>query len=144
MIYIGIDPGKHCGIATWNRDTRRLLELDTYEFWSVIAMIEANKHRAFTRYIIERPSTNKPSWHKTGNRFVDDRISQNIGANKLYAELIIEYMERSCVSFEAVPPIRHGFAKQWKKDSVLFKKHTGYVGRTSEHSRDAAGLVYGR
>ena len=87
--------------------------------------------------------------------------AQNVGENKAAAKDIIVKLRRAGVPVIEISPSKRDKAytkmngKILRKDVMYlkmptkttqaqFKKLTGYEGRSSEHSRDAATLVYGR
>ena len=62
------------------------------------------------------------------------------GSVRRDCEIWEEFCNHYKIPFDAVPP-RKGLTK-WDADT--FAKVTGYKGRTSNHARDAALLVFGK
>jgi hypothetical protein len=142
MIYIGIDPGIHTGVAVWDSKQRIIREIKTMNFWDTIALI--NNYRIHTpTVVIEDPSGNKPVFVKdlVGQHKALTKKAQNVGSNKREATLLIEYCEREGFRVLPVVPVKKRGAKV---SADHFKKLTGYVKSTSQHARDAALLVYGK
>lgn len=145
MIYIGIDPGVHNGWARWDSRNMSLKEYRDMDFWTLIEELRASHairilpRMEFT-VIIEDPGLNKPVFPKKGAQKFGavQRVAQNVGMNKAYARLIIEYCEKYGIAYEAVKPS----TKKW--DAAMFRAVTGIKGRVSQHVRDAVKLVWGR
>lgn len=138
MFHIGIDPGQHTGFAVWCRSTKAL-SCKTLDFWQVVKELEALKED-ITQVRIEDPNLNRPTFSKgiQGAR-QREKISQNVGENKAHAKLLIAYCELLNIPVVPVKPTKHSRTKV-KADA--FKQMTGYTGKTSEHARDAALLVF--
>lgn len=142
MIYIGIDPGKHTGIAVWDR---KKLELHTFSFWEAVRFLERKFYQCQAlkiklRVVLEDPTQNKPLFEKKGvaNNVALLKIAQNVGQNKRDAQLLHEFMEIQKIEVLLVKPE----TKKWGEK--YFKTITNYEGKYSQHSIDAAKLVYGK
>lgn len=140
MVLLGIDPGKHTGIAVWDCKEQEFLDISEKDFWSTYE--HGKKLKASGRKIVayvEDPSGNSPVWH--GNekpQAVRAKIAQRVGRNKQEAELLMEGLRRAGI------PVRPIVPKQQKWDAKTFKNITGYEGQTNSHKRDAARMVFGR
>lgn len=139
-VIIGIDPGKHTGFAVWSRKMQSL-NLGMFDFWGLIKTLELMNNlyqrKMFVR--IEDPNQNPAMhWnqHKAGSINNAANIAQKVGMNKRDAQLIMEFLEKNGIPFEAVKPTK----TKLKADE--FKKITGYQGKTNEHNRDAGMLCY--
>jgi len=147
MLYIGIDPGENNGVAGWNSRDEILFKTATMKFWDVIELLREYGHpkpsEAFMRpdikVIIENPGLNKPVFMKKGanNQGAMQRVAQNVGMNKAYAKLIIEYCEKYGIPYIAVKPT----TAKW--DQKYFEKVTKRKEKVSQHVRDAVKLVWG-
>jgi len=89
------------------------------------------------------------------------KIAQNVGENKAAAKYIVQLLEEHQVPFITIAPSKRNRADRTragsservdvrflnmptKTNEEQFKILTGYTGRSSEHSRDAATLIHGR
>lgn len=85
--------------------------------------------------------------------------AQNVGESKASAKLIISMFKKRNVPVIEVAPSQRDRADKPAKSGILgvkmltmptktnahqFREITGYIGQSSEHSRDAATLVHGR
>lgn len=139
MIYIGIDPGLHTGWAEWYKEDRKLDNLMTIDFWRCVDRLKMflKLHTKF-HVVIEDPNLNKPLFSKNSTSKGLLRIAQNVGSNKREASLLIEFMEKENISYTSIKPT----TSKWNVGT--FKNFTKYKERTSEHSRDAAKLIFDR
>lgn len=142
--YIGIDPGVNTGVAVWDKKEKAFKYFSTTDFWELIEGIGSlgwtEEDKEDHVVCIEDPNVNKPLFaNKKGSTKSLIKIAQNVGSNKREASLLIDFFERNGIAFKALPPSRKG-----KLSSEQFKAYTGYTGRTNEHVRDAAMLVFGR
>ena len=152
--YIGIDPGRKTGFAVWDSSDKKLCVVKTFSFWQVADELEEISSTflihapepcaldVLPTVVIEDPSKNKPTFFRKGMTQREmQKISQNVGANKEHGLLMIDRAES--LGFEVIR-VRPYSKTQTKLKADTFKKITGYQGRTSEHARDAAMLVFGR
>lgn len=160
MIYLGIDCGRHTAIVKWDPQLRKFTDMETTDFWGGINYLMAQRKMAATyKYklsvVIEDPNINKPVFTppdldpvkllRSKPRKFDEaksaflrsmNIAQKVGRNKESAYLTIDFLKRKEIDFMTSRPI----APKW--DAQEFKRLTGYEGRTNEHVRDAARLVW--
>ena len=147
--YIGLDPGKSTGYAVWDSEKKEFLTIETLTFWKAVSEVESlNNYRMietggkeWVSVVIEDPAQNKPTFFRPGTTQRQmQKISQNVGANKEHGRLLIERFESLGLQVKRVRPSNK---TQTKLTAATFKRITGYSGRTSEHGRDAAMLVFG-
>lgn len=142
MIYIGIDPGVKTGFAVWDSESRSYVRIDTLDFWGTYdgVIYEYYPSDALPVIVIEDPSQNRPTFDK-GERGARrrEKISQNVGANKREGQLLADRFES--LGFE-VRRVRPAKGTGSKMNAPAFSRLTGFTGRTSQHGRDAAMLVY--
>jgi len=143
-ILIGIDPGVQTGFAVM-RDSSIVL-LKTITFWDVPGLISEfnDVHRYFNHSLtvyIEDPNLNKPVFNRGQQGRIALNIAQKVGANKRDAELLIDFCKKEGIEVVAVRPQSGPFNKM---KAEFFKKQSGWTGRTSQHVRDACGLIMGR
>ena len=130
--WIGIDPGVNTGIALWRRDVRSLVVVKSMPIHKAIAWIsDFPSHETFIR--IEDARLRKwfgisgpERWKGAGSICRDCGIWEDV-----LKDLLFEY--------DLVPPKKN----LTKTDHRFFQELTGWSKPTSEHSRDAAMLVYG-
>jgi hypothetical protein len=128
---IGIDPGKHTGVAVcYGGKITGLVETD---FWGCVDTLNENKDALV---IIEKPHS-KSVWHNqaTSNKAIQ-RTGVNVGSALREAELLIDYMLREKIDHHVMHP-------RGKVDAKKFKMITGWQGRTNQHTRDAGLLAFG-
>lgn len=128
MIYIGIDPGTKTGIAVWDSAEKRFHAIFTLTIFQAINYVN--------------------DWHPNATIIMEDaRLRKwfgNSGREKLQGAGSVK---RDCAIWEEVFPNIVKVApknNKTKLDAEAFKKLTGWQGRTSNHARDAAMLVFGR
>lgn len=149
-ISIGIDPGKSTGYAVCV--DKRLVSLETTDFWGCCDNLKDVGVKEFgVKVYIEDPNINRPIFMKKGvikgagaeksEQLMMQKIAQNVGANKREASLLIELCKRLDIEVVPCQPTKKSMNKM---SAESFNKLTGYEGRSSEHARDAAMLVFGR
>jgi len=144
-VVIGIDPGVKTGLAVINHGL--LEKVMTLDFWNAIKHVEAyleelkTTHEIDIRVYIEDPNLNKPVFDRGQRGRKALNIAQKVGSNKRDAQLLIEFCNLRELPVLAVRPVAGPFTKM---TAEFFKRQTGWNGRTSQHARDAAGLILGR
>lgn len=133
MKWIGIDPGTHTGFAVWDTKSKRLVEVETL-------MI----HEAFKRVfeLMEKDDIClriEDARHVSRGGYDSRARLQGAGSIKRDCSIWEDFCESCDIPYEFVRP-----GKDTKPTSEYFKMVTGYKGRTSNHARDAAMLVFGR
>lgn len=143
MIYIGIDPGVHTGLAVYDSKRKKLLQVETLPIHQALEVVKG---------------WNSPHWHD--NTLYNERVQvifedarqrkwykgdasakmQGAGSIKRDCTIWEDFCKDYDISFRAIPP--QGGMTKW--DAEYFKRVTGWTGRTSNHGRDAAVLVFGR
>jgi hypothetical protein len=140
---VGIDPGKYTGMAIWDREQEKFIVLETITFWEVIGVFREWGNRGMLKALyvrIEDPNLNKPIFwdgkKSLKGRATEDRVTQSVGMNKRDAQLLMEFMDREGIAYEAVQPTTK------KLTAEEFMRLTGYKGKTNEHNRDAGKMVF--
>lgn len=138
---IGIDAGKHTGLAIYNAISKKLTDLQTVDFWRAYELITRFYDSDSTLVVIENPNLIKAVFIRgnIANARAQSKLSQNVGSVKRETGLLAEGLRRAGFTVEEVQPVRSKI-----KDSKYFNKLTRWEGRTSQHARDAAMLVIGR
>lgn len=143
-IYIGIDPGAHTGLAVWDSTSRAFLEVATLPIWramkSVLGWRDTCAEQSVPLVVIFEDARQR-KWFKEDRNSSEYRGHlMGAGAAKRDAAIWEEFLNDHAIVFQATPP-RPRLTK-WKAD--YWAHVTGWKGRTSEHSRDAALLVFGK
>ena len=137
MIFIGIDTGKHTGVAVWDSEEKQFLDIKTMMLHQalqlVITMCQIWK-RENVMVLFEDARQRK--W------FGHEADAKKMGAGYVKRDAVIweDFCTDYGISFRALPPAKGAT----KLDVNYFKALTGWKKRTSEHARDAAMIVFGR
>lgn len=142
---IGIDGGINTGFAVWDTEQKKFIQISTTKFWTVFTLIEVicvvHPKDKIVIYV-EDPTQNKPVWRRHGMKNHEyQKKCQSVGSVKRETTLLIEGLRIKGYEVKAIRPQKGSHTKM-KADA--FKKLTKYEGRTSEHGRDAAMLVFQR
>lgn len=139
---IGIDPGTKTGIAIWNIEKQCFYSIFTTNIVDALLTILGDIEQDIrkTEYIgiketiirIENPNLRKWYGHNSNSKL------QGAGSIKRDFTIWKEFFEYYDLAYEEVNPKNI----KTKVPSSYFKKLTGWEGRTTEHSRDAAMMVY--
>lgn len=132
-VFIGIDTGAKTGIAIWNASAAKFDHITTTTITRAMEMVRQYKtagHDVTVR--VEDARLRK--WF--GDR--SEQKAQGAGSVKRDASIWEDFLKEHDIRHEMVHPMRGGT----KLSKEQFFKTTGYTGLTSEHSRDAAMLVY--
>jgi hypothetical protein len=137
---IGIDPGAQTGLAIYDRQQKKLVELRTTDFWNAYGFVTLHDEKRVEVFIenpglIRRPVYQRLSGESGANR--REKVASNIGENRREAELLIQGIKARGFNVREIKPT------QKKMDAKDFKRITGYVGSTNQHVRDAGMLVFG-
>lgn len=137
MIYIGIDPGTHTGVAVWDSKEGKFLTLETMPIHRALTRVLAiaERHRDDVQVIFEDARLRK--WFGDGDT---DAKKQGAGSVKRDCSIWEDFLTDMEIPFVTTKPgnVATKVTPSW------FRKLTGWEGRCSEHARDAAMLVFGR
>lgn len=140
MYCIGLDCGKHTGIAVWNTNTQHFELVDTVPIHKAMEIVREWEYpvRSIKVYFEDA----RQRHYLPRERNASEYRGKLMGAGSVKRDAVIwqDALTDWGIPFEMVPP-RPGMTK-W--DAATFARVTGYKGRTSNHARDAALLVYGR
>jgi hypothetical protein len=142
-VYIGIDTGTHTGVAIW--DGERFLSLDTMAIHKAMQIV--NEYvQSGSDVVVRVEDPRQRTWFGTErmSREQERKKLQGVGSVKRDASIWEDFLSDLCedeanVKYEMVAPKRN----VTKLTSESFKAITRWQGRTNEHCRDAAMLVYG-
>jgi len=137
MKRLGIDPGSRTGLAVWDCDREKLLDIRTVAKAEAFdeALRLAREHAVDVILIEQNKDTvyNRPGQNPRAML----RIAKNVGQNIAFAEDLARRLRADEFEVELVPPKRD-FTK-WSL--ATFEAAFGKMGRVSEHGRDAACLA---
>jgi hypothetical protein len=138
---LGIDPGRATGLAGFDPHENRLLFVGSDRPLASIKRIERWAAGGLLLGAYVEDSRRSPVYarHAGKNRSERDRVARSVGRIDQLIDLYLAVLHAAGVPAKGVPPVR---SKKW--DAATLRCVTGYEGRTNEHGRDAARLVFGR
>lgn len=135
MIYIGIDPGVKTGFAVWDKHAKNFRKIETTGIVSAMMEVnDLNENEALIEIVIE--DARKRNWFGNAGR---EKL-QGAGSIKRDCSIWEEFCKEIAVPYRFVAPK----SNKTKMRADSFKSITGWNKATSEHSRDAAMLVFGK
>ena len=147
-IIAGIDPGVKTGLEAWMPRARKFHEIKTVGIVEAVYELESYRSAGLLSEVrFEDARLRKWFPEKKHSPEAIARL-QGVGSVKRDSTIWQDFCEYHEIPFHAVNP-KDMYAnfplppgcKKW--DAKYFKKMTGWKGRTSKHSRDAAALVFG-
>jgi hypothetical protein len=133
MLIIGIDPGAKTGLAAWEPDQNRFQAIETLTIIRAMHFILLAKRDGIHVEVIFEDARQRTWFGKAGREKL-----QGAGSIKRDCSIWEEFCEFNAIPFRCIKPAKGG--TKWTAE--YFKRVTGWEGRTSEHSRDAACLVF--
>lgn len=138
-VIIGIDPGVKTGFAQWKPSKGKFILIRTMQIHTAIEYILALV-LGFNVYVIVEDARKRKWYGSNSNAKIQGAGSVKRDC-KIWEDFLSELYQRNIIKgFKMVHPLKGST----KLDKDTFQKITGYVGQTSEHSRDAAMLVFKR
>lgn len=139
MIYIGIDTGVHTGIAVWYSERHEFVFVDKMKIHEAMNFVY-NYAESYIHLHVRFEDARQRKWiPMSKNMTAELGRAQGAGYVKAHCQIWEDFLTDYRIPFEAIPPRRN----VTKLSAEQFGRITGYHGRTSEHARDAAMLVYG-
>lgn len=135
IICIGIDTGTNTGIAIWRTDEQRFRMLGCMPVHTAMSLLKDLFVGDNEKILVRIEDARKRKWFG----FTGRARLQGAGSIKRDAKIWEDFLKEYKVPFELVAPSQN----MTKLSAAQFKKITGWEGRTNEHERDAAMLVYG-
>lgn len=133
---IGIDTGVNTGVAVWQDG--ELLAVESMTITQAMRLIQDfDNKRGIVKLYIE--DARKWIGFHGKTKATQARI-QGAGSVKRDAKIWEDWCKENGYEVVFVKPMGKGL----KKSADEFKRITGWQGRTNEHARDAAMIVYGR
>lgn len=143
-VFIGIDPGVNTGYAVWDTEQKMFRVVATGDildamFVAKLARSQWGTEDTPTKVVIE--DARKRKWLPQEKSISEYRGRlMGAGSVKRDCEIWESFCKRNGFDLILVPP-QKGLTK-WT--AATFNRVTGWKGRTSNHARDAAMLVFGK
>lgn len=169
FLYIGVDPGKDTGFATYDATAKRLLEVTSTDFWGAVSRITEYKRKRDNEggiklcVVIEMPSGNNPVFKaKLQSQGIIQKLAKGVRFQvNVLKDLAWKYPSDLKVAqniggnkreadllIEYVNrlklPVITVVPSQSKYKMEMFSKITNWHKRCNQHGRDAAMLIFGR
>lgn len=133
MIYIGIDTGTHTGFAIWDSELQNFRCIQTLKIHQAMEQV-MNWHKNAKIVVIFEDARQRKWFGSNSNAKI-----QGAGSIKRDCTIWEDFLKDKGIEYRAVQPIKGG--TKWSAER--FYEIFGWEGKTSEHARDAALLVYG-
>jgi hypothetical protein len=132
---IGIDPGVRTGFSVWDLLLKKLTRVETDIAYGIELRVlgMAAEHGVKAIHVLMEDARLRKWFGSTG----PERWK---GAGSVMRDCgrWVELMEAENISYTLLSPEQKG--RKW--NDAEFKRYTGWVGITSEHSRDAGKMVH--
>jgi hypothetical protein len=130
---IGIDPGKHTGIAVFAGG--RLFGLYTTDPNGVAAMLDRYNPG---RVVFEDSRLIRATWGRGVSPAALRKIARNVGQIDAWCSQLVELCAARDIVAHGISPKGKGA----KLNAAQFKALTGFDGRSNEHERDACVVAW--
>lgn len=141
-LYIGIDTGTHTGVGVWDSQKKKLIYVGSMELhraMAVVLTLWAQRESFNIEVRIEDPRLRTWFGSERMSRAEERKKLQGVGSVKRDASIWEEFLSDFKIPFR----MTHPKDNMTKVRADWFKTVTGWQGRTNEHSRDAAMIVFG-
>lgn len=142
MIFIGIDPGVHTGIAVWDASEKKFAAIKTMKIHQALQAVSKIMDSGFDRrneVKVLFEDARKRKWIPKEKSVAEFKgRAMGAGAAKRDATIWEDFLTDRGIPFEGIAPIKG----MTKLSAEQFRQLTGWEGRTSNHARDAAMLVF--
>lgn len=133
-LMVGLDPGVSTGFAIWSRRDHVLCDVATLGITAAMVRVRLMSDIGSLHSVVFEDARLR-TWFGTKGK----EALQGAGSIKRDCSIWQEFLEGlEGVPFKPLSPQ----AKGAKVDAAMFARLTGWQGRTSEHARDAAMLVF--
>lgn len=139
-LLIGIDPGVTTGFAVWDRTERRLATVESHGAIGAMSAVLELAREAEVEVWFEDARLRK--WFGDADarqKRSGAGIREGVGSVKRECALWKEFCEFHGIAHRPIKPA----AGTTKLDAARFNALTKWGGRTNEHARDAAMIVFG-
>lgn len=141
MIWIGLDPGRSTGFAVWDGRRRAFRDVATLPLHEALRRIHEILNEDPDELTVVFEDARLRKWFPREKNASDYRGKlMGAGSVKKDCAIIEDFCKDYGIPYEHPGPRVH----MTKWDAEPFARTTGYKGRTSEHGRDAALLVWGK
>lgn len=134
-VHVGIDPGVQTGFASWDAEEKGFLAIDTLMIHEAMDRVLV-LHRAGVLHSVTYEDARLRKW--LGSKGTE--ALQGAGSIKRDCAIWADFLGSHGIAYRGIAP--QAGATKWPADQ--FKRITGWAGRTSNHARDAAILVFRR
>lgn len=134
-IAIGVDTGVKTGFAIWNKTKKCFDEISTMTITKALFKVK-QLHDKGVKMIVVVEDARQARFGR--NTATDRHKLQGAGSVKRDAKIWQDFLTENDIPHVMVRPQK----KITKMNKEQFTNQTGYTGSTSEHSRDAAMLVW--
>ena len=142
-IAIGIDTGTHTGLAVWDTSAQRFLEVTSLPIHAALLRVkelaERLAHNGNGIEVVFEDARLR-TWYGTQTAAKDRARLQGAGSVKRDCTIWEDALTDWGIPFRKVAPKNN----LTKMRAEYFAFITGWKGRTNEHARDAAMLVWGK
>lgn len=138
-VIIGIDTGKHTGLAIYKKNGKLQLQTKPIHVALFVVADICNKH---SKVLVRFEDARQRKWYG-GNAYAKQQGAGSIKRDAVIWEDFLNDLKKECtlkgriLDFEAVAPKNN----LTKISPQYFKFLTGCEIKASEHARDAAGLI---
>lgn len=140
-LLIGIDPGVSTGLAVWDLSMQRLTAVETLAIHVAMDTVRCHLGADLLAGVRFEDARQRTWFGGADARTARSGagIREGVGSVKRDCTIWQDFLSELRVPFEAVKPA----AGSTKWGEPQFRAATGWTKRTSNHSRDAALLVFG-
>jgi|JI10StandDraft_1071094.scaffolds.fasta_scaffold696108_2 hypothetical protein len=133
-LVIGIDPGVNTGFAVWHPRNKEFVMIETLYVHEAMERVLRLWHDGQLSHVVFEDARLRTWFGPKGREAL-----QGAGSIKRDCTILADFLGGHNIPFKTVSPLKKGA----KVDAKRFSALTKYEGRTSEHARDAAMLVFG-
>jgi len=135
IVYVvGIDPGINTGLALYDKQGKKLTAVMTVQVHQAFELVKRMNQDGIKLFVRVEDARKRKRYGPNSNAKI-----QGAGAIKIQCRQWEMFLQQEGISFDLVAPAQI----KTKVDAKKFKIITGWAGRTNNHGRDAAMLVYG-
>ncbi len=141
-IIIGVDPGTNTGYAEWDVVERKFVTVGTLSLHAALFVVRDAFDSGRLRMVVFEDARLRKWFGHADARMARSGagIREGVGSVKRDSAVWAEFLADYGIPHLGLKPS----AGTTKLDAETFAKRTGWTGRTSNHARDAACLVWER